>query len=187
MRKSDFTRAAHLAIWRRKAKEIDWTPSGASEPIRIRLISPGKNTFYDVMKIHFGGDIAYMTPWGPGVDIAKVDPWIMRLVHDVRLFEIQQHRDQRAFTSGNDPFRNDPFGQDPRYIAWKVCDPQEIARVIASLDDGRSSAGRKRLLERLAMNPVRMLPRVTQAHIDAVLHVAEALRRREQRAAGAFA
>lgn len=167
MRKSDFTRSTHLALWRRKAKEIDWTPSGASEPIRIRLINPWTNSFYDLLKIRLGNDIEYMTPRGPGLDIVRVDPWIGQFIHDVRMFEIKQRRSQREF-----PVEKAPIREDPRYIPWQVCDPREIARIIASADDSRGSVGRKKLLERLARNPVRMLPKVTQDHIDAVLHVA---------------
>lgn len=167
MLKKTHTLSAKLSIWRQKATRISFTPPGQIEPITVRLINPTSNGIVDLVMARCGKGIEHMTPRGLGLDIEKVDPWIHDFVEEVRLHERRWLHPDRNFGLVRDPLKD-----DPRYEVWNVCDPKEVARVIATLDDSKGSAGRRRTLEQLARNPVRMLPRVTQDHIDAVLNVA---------------
>ena len=168
MPRKSLLRSAKLSIWQQKATRLSFTPAGQTEPITVRLINPASNRIYDLVKARCGEGIAHMTPHGLGMDIDKVDPWIQDFVEEVRLHELRWLHPGQNFGIPRDPLKD-----DPRYEVWNVCDPKTVANIITSLDSSKSSSGRKRMLERLARNPVRMLPRVTRDHIDAVLNVAE--------------
>ncbi len=167
MRNRTHLRSVNLAIWQQKATRISFMPAGESEPITVRLINPATNKIYDFVKARCGRSSEHMTARGLGFDIEKVDPWIQDFVEEIRLHESRWLHPRQNFGVAKGPLKD-----DPRYEVWQVCDPKEVARVISSLDDSKASSGRKRTLERLAQNPVRMLPRVTRDHIDAVLNVA---------------
>ncbi|MDH4459220.1 MAG: AAA family ATPase [Nevskia sp.] len=167
MRDKALTRSAGLFIWRNKATVISFTPAGKSDAIRVRLINPASNRIYDLLKEWRVTDAAHMTPRGLGFDVVKVDGWIYEFEEEVRIHESRWLQHDRNLNSAKDP-----YADDPRYEVWKVCDPQVVTRLINAIDGNKSSSGRKRILERLAENPYRMLPKVTREHIDAVQEVA---------------
>lgn len=167
MRKKPLTLSTALSIWRKKATLISVTPTDETDAIWVRLINPASNRICALLKERCGKDVAHMTPRGLGFDVARVDRWIEDFVEKVRMRELLWLHPDRNLSAATDPYKD-----DPRYEVWKVCDPQAVSHLLNAMESSKSSAGRKQLLERLIKNPHRMLPKVNQGHIDAVLEVA---------------
>ncbi|WP_273456147.1 ATP-binding protein, partial [Nevskia ramosa] len=163
MRHTKFNRIVQMAIWQKRAACISFTPELAQKPIVVRLITPVRNSFYGLIIDRFGHRAAHITLRGLGIDIKMVDHWISTVIDRASMVELRQ----MDFEQGNSPTVALPQN-DPRFVEWKVCDPREVSAMIASLQDRKDCAARTKMLERLAASPVRMLPRVTKEHIEAV-------------------
>ena len=163
MRHTKFNRIVQMAIWQKRAACISFTPELAQKPIVVRLITPARNPFYGLIIDRFGHRATHITLRGLGIDIEMVDRWINTCIDRVSMVEMRQMDLEQSRTQ---PLEEPQV--DRRFVKWTVCNPWQVSEIIASLQDRKDSAARRKMLERLAANPFRMLPRVSQEHIEAV-------------------
>lgn len=169
MKKLPLTELSQLILWQRKARRSRIRPPGQKDYVTVRLISRYGNSFFPMLVDRFGKEGLYKLPRAAAFDLRMVDPWIEQLIAESKCQSCHQARDAavQAVESPAAPKVPLPI-ETPGFITWQVCNPAEVTRAIAALDERRDSGGRKKVLERLAKDPVRLLPLVTEGHIDAV-------------------